>query len=42
MEDLMKNLSTYISCFEFNKFEPMTTEYEMEEKGNTKIYYNYK
>ena len=29
----MKNLSTYISCFEFDKFEPIATEYEMEEKG---------
>ena len=33
MEGVMKNLSTYISCFEFDKFEPMGTEYEMEEKG---------
>ena len=33
MEDVMKNLSTYISCFEFDKFEPIATEYEMEEKG---------
>ena len=33
MEGVMKNLSTYISCFEFDKFEPIATEYEMEEKG---------
>ena len=33
MEDVMKNLSTYISCFEFDKFQPMESEYEMEEKG---------
>ena len=38
MEDVMKNLSTYISCFEFDKFEPIATEYEMEEKG-MKVFY---
>ena len=37
MEDVMKNLSTYISCFEFDKFEPIATEYEMEEKGTNDI-----
>ena len=38
MEDVMKNLSTYISCFEFDKFEPIATEYEMEEKGMKSFY----